>query len=222
MSADLLIILVGALLLLLAFGHNIKIKDSSLGLVNPKLRVTLGIIGVILIMYGGFSYGTVNLPGQLEQVTLGNVRQIEYPVKRVQVLSPIPGDSVNCRILTKGVYPDAHDKDIWVLLKPSDEKYYPQSDHTNTSYKREGEWQVITRFGGDEGETFKIIVYEADAAASEFFSTTIANWKAANSYPGLQPEEIPESVQVVDSMRVVLNKNCRGAHDTPEQDSSTL
>ncbi len=222
MSGDLIIILVGVVFLFLAFGHNIKIKDSSLGLVNPKLRVTLGIIGVILIMYGGFSYGTVNLPGQLEQATLGNVKQIEYPVKRVQVLSPIPGDSVNCRILTKGVYPEAHNKDIWVLLKPSDEKYYPQSDHTNTSYKRDGEWQVITRFGGDEGETFEIIVYETDARASEFFSATIADWKAINSYPGLEADDIPESAQVVDSMRVVLNKNCRGAHDAVEAETNTL
>ena len=45
-------------------------------------------------------------------------------------------------------------KDIWVLLKPSNNKYYPQSDHTNTSYKRDGEWQVITRFGGDKGESY--------------------------------------------------------------------
>lgn len=216
MSAEIIIIIVGALMILLALSHNIKIKDAPLNLISPKLRVPLGIIGVLLFIYGGFSFGTVNVPGQLEQATVEEMKQIEYPVNSVQVLSPIAGDSVNCRILTKGVYPEGHDKDIWVLLKPSDGFYYPQSDHTNTSYKRDGEWQVITRFGGDEGETFEVIVYETDAVATEFFSTTIANWKAANSYPGLKLEEIPASASVVERLKVVLNKNCRGAHDTPD------
>jgi len=216
MSAELIIILVGALLILLSISHNIKIKGSSLSLISPKLRVPLGVIGVLLFIYGGFSYGTVNVPGQLEQVTVGEMKQVEYPVKSVQVLYPVAGDSVNCRILTKGVYPEDHDKDIWVLLKPSDGFYYPQSDHTNTSFKMDGEWQVISRFGGDEGETFEVIVYETDATATEFFSTTIANWKAANSYPGLELKEIPDSATEVERLNVVLNKNCRGAHDAPD------
>lgn len=60
-----------------------------------------------------------------------------------------------------GVYPETHDKGIWVLLKPSDERYYLQSDHTNTSYKRNEEWQVITRFGGYQGEAYDYaIIYE--------------------------------------------------------------
>lgn len=216
MSAELIIIIVGALMILLSISHNIKIKDSPLNLISPKLRVPLGIIGVLLFIYGGFSFGTVNVPGQLEQATVEEMKPVEYPVKTVQVLTPIEGDSVTCRILTKGVYPEGHNKDIWVLLKPSDGFYYPQSDHTNTSYKRDGEWQVITRFGGDEGETFEVIVYETDAAATEFFSTTIANWKEANSYPGLELEEIPATATELERLKVILNKNCRGAHDTPD------
>ena len=216
MSAELIIIIVGAILLLLAFGDSIKIKGKPLGLVNPKLKVPLGIIGVLLIIYGGFSYGTVNLPGQLEQAQVGNVKQITYPVNAVQVLSPVEGDSVNCRILTMGVYPETHDKDIWVVLRPSDDRYYPQSDHTNTSYKRDGEWQVITRFGGDKDEEFEVIVYETDATASQFFSTTIADWKAALQYPGLELQEIPQGATEVDRLKVTLNKNCRGAHETED------
>ena len=118
----------------------------------------------------------------------------------------------NCRILTMGVYPDSHDKDIWVLLKPSDNKYYPQSDHTNTSYKRNGEWQVITRFGGDKAESYEIIVYETDSSASQYFSSTIQNWKDANSYPGLTDEELPNGANEVDRIVVSLKENCRGVH----------
>jgi hypothetical protein len=210
MSAEIVILIVGAVLLLIAIGDSIKIKGSSLGLVNIKLKILLGILGVLLLIYGGYSFGLVNPQTQMEQVDVGNVKQVQYPVERVQVISPLEGDSVKCRILTMGVYPDSHEKDIWVLLRPSDEKYYPQSDHTNTSFKRNGEWQVITRFGGDEGEKFEIIVYEADSSASLFFSSTIQIWKDSLSYPGLEIEELPAGAVEVDRIAVTLKDNCRG------------
>lgn len=210
MSTEIVIIIVGAVLLLIAIIDSIKIKDSSRGLINIKLRIPLGIIGVLLIIYGGYSFGLVNPVAQIEQVDVGNKLQVQYPVEEVQVISPVEGDSVKCRILTMGVYPDSHEKDIWVLLKPSDNKFYPQSDHTNTSYKMNGEWQVITRFGGDKGELFEIIVYETDSIASRFFSTTIQDWKDALSYPGLEPDELPAGAIEVDRISVVLKDNCRG------------
>jgi hypothetical protein len=211
MSSELIIILVGAVLLLLAILDSI-IKVSSSGLINIKLRIPMGVIGVLLIIYGGFSYGAINLQGQIEQAVVGNKLQVKYPVESVQVISPIEGDSVQCRILTMGVYPESHDKDIWVLLKPSDNRYYPQSDHTNTSYKRNGEWQVITRFGGDKGESYEIIVYETDASTSQFFSSTIESWKEAESYPGLELEDIPSGATEVDRIVISLQDNCRGVH----------
>jgi len=170
----------------------------------------MGASGILLVIYGGYSFGTVYQQGPLEQVAVGNRLQVEVPVQRVQVISPLEGDSVKCRILTMGVYPDAHDEDIWVLLKPTDNKYYPQSDHTNTSYKRDGEWQVITRFGGDKGEPYDVIVYEADASASQFFSATIENWKEMESYPGLELADLPGTAREVDRIVVVLKDNCRG------------
>lgn len=210
MSAEIVILLIGVVLLLLAIGDSIKINGSSLGLMDIKLKIPLGILGFILIIYGGAYVGTVTMPGHLEQVAEGNELEVNYPVERVQITSPITGDSVECRILTKGVYPTGHEQDIWVLLKPSDKKYYPQSDHTNTSFKRNGEWQVITRFGGDQGESYDLIVYETDAAASQFFTTTIENWKAALTYPGLEAEELPPGAREVDRIVVSLQENCRG------------
>ncbi len=206
MSAEIVIIIVGAMLILIAIMDSIK----SLGLIDSKLRISLGLIGFILMIYGGYTAGTVVMPGQIEQVVVGNKLQVDLPVKKVQVISPIEGDSVNCRTLTMGVYPDSHDKDIWVLLKPSDNKYYPQSDHTNTSYKRNGEWQVITRFGGDKGESYDIIVYETDSSASQFFSATIENWKDTLSYPGLESEALPSGANEIDRIVVSLKDNCRG------------
>ncbi|WP_297766058.1 hypothetical protein, partial [uncultured Muriicola sp.] len=158
---------------------------------NPSLRIIIGVIGVVLLFYGGFSYGAMNPMAYIETYDTGNKLQVEYPVKRVQVVSPVDGDTVTCRILTFGVYPETLTNDIWVLLKPSDNKYYPQSDYTNTSYKENGKWQVVTRFGGDQGETFDLVVYETDTGASQFFSETIATWKAADDYTGLTMEELP-------------------------------
>ena len=179
---------------------------------NPTVRITLGIIGVVLLFYGGFSYGSMNPIGQIETFDTGTKLQVKYPVDKVQVISPVDGDVVNCRILSMGVYPESHDKDIWVLLKPSDERFYPQSDYTNTSYKESGKWQVVTRFGGDKGEAYELYVYETDEAASKFFSETIAEWKASDDYVGLQMNELPAGATEIDRIEVTLERNCRGIH----------
>jgi hypothetical protein len=212
MSSEIIIIIIGAILILIAIADSIKINGSSLNLVDIKIKIPIGVLGVLLLFYGAYAYGGANLPGQIEQPATGNKAQIEYPVQRVQVLYPVENDSVECRILTSGVYPESHDKDIWVLLKPTDNRYYPQSDHTNTSYKRKGEWQVITRFGGDKGERYEIIVYETDSTASQFFSATIQKWKDALSYPGLDYDQIPEGAREVDRLSVFLKENCRGVY----------
>lgn len=200
------ITIVGAALLLVA------VLDAalSLNLMKLQLRVVLGGLGALLVMYGGYSFGAVVQLTPLEQVATGNKRRIEGPVKEVQVVSPLDGDAVKCRILTMGVYPEAHERSIWVVLRPTDNRYYPQSDHTNTSYKRGGEWQVITRFGGDQDEKYDLIVYETDESASQFFSETIRGWREKKSYPGLELADIPESAVEVDRLVVSLEANCRG------------
>lgn len=210
MSADSIILLSGGIFLLLAIVDSLNINGSSLGLINIKLRIPLGILGILLLMYGGYSYGMINPQAQIEQVERGNKLEIDFPIENVKLISPIEGDVVKCRVLSMGVYPEGHEKDLWVLLKPSDKKYYPQSDHTNTSYKRNGEWQVITRFGGDKDEAYDIIVYETDAAASEFFSKTIADWKEMESYPGLELADLPPGATEVDRIVISLEENCRG------------
>lgn len=210
MSFEIGVIITGTVLILIALIGSMSFRDSSSPLINTKVRVLFGLIGIMLLIYGGYTYGITNSLAQIEQVTTGNVKQVEYPVDRTQIISPMDGDRVDCRILTMGVYPEPLEKDIWVLLKPSDEFYYPQSDQTNTSYKRDGGWQVITRFGGDLGEYYDIIAYETDSTASEFFSSTIQKWKDELFFPGLELEEIPDGAVEVDRITVTLQKNCRG------------
>ncbi len=210
MSAQLLIILVGIVLIGLAVFSSLYEKGPSTKLINPKVGIPLGALGVLMIIFGSYTSDVGYVTSQMEQVSRGNKLEIEGPVDSVKVISPVEGDYVDCRILSMGVYPRGHQKDIWVVLKPSDEKYYPQSDHTNTSYKRDGEWQVVTRFGGDLEEKYELIVYETDASASQFFSTTIQDWKNQESYPGLEDADMPEGATEVDRINVYLRKNCRG------------
>jgi len=209
MSTKLIIISIGVLLTLIAILGSKK-RNSGESFINTKIGIPLGIIGVLIMIYGSYSSGLVNYNSQIEQVSIGKKLKISGPVNAVKVVSPIDKDSVDCRILTMGVYPESHKKDIWVMIRPTDDKYYPQSDHTNTSYKRDGEWQVVTRFGGDKGEVYDLIIYEADSTASSFFSATIAKWKEANDYIGLELEEIPAGAKEVERLKVYSRKNCRG------------
>ncbi|UII78688.1 hypothetical protein [Flagellimonas sp. CMM7] len=202
MSTKIVILIIGVLCILIAL---IASKRGS-----SKLGIPLGVLGVLMMIYGSYSSDLVNYNSQIEQVSIGKKLKIDGPVNAVKVVSPIDKDSVDCRILTMGVYPEAHKKDIWVMVRPTDDRYYPQSDHTNTSYKREGEWQVVTRFGGDKGEAYDLIIYEADPAASSFFSSTIERWKEADDYPGLKLEEIPAGAKEVERLKIYTRKNCRG------------
>ena len=207
MSFELLLLLIGIVLVLLSILGGIKLNLKSAGIF---WIVTMGVIGISLVSYGGFTWGLLNQMGHMEHVSKGTVLEVEHPVQRVQVISPVENESVRCRVLTMGVYPEGHEKDIWVLLRPSDNMYYPQSDHTNTSFKRNGEWQVITRFGGSKDEDYDLIVFEADETASDFFTATIEEWKSNLFYPGLTDDEIPESAKEVDRITVSLKEDCRG------------
>ncbi|WP_248722291.1 hypothetical protein [Seonamhaeicola sp. ML3] len=209
MSAKILILLIGVFLILVAILGSKK-GSSGKSLLNSKLIIPFGVIGILMMIYGSYSSDLVNSNSQMEQISIGKKLNITGNIENVKVISPIDQDSVDCRILTMGVYPENHTKDIWVVIKPTDEKYYPQSDHTNTSYKREGEWQVVTRFGGDLGEGYDLIVYETDTTASEFFSKTIAQWKEVEDYPGLKLEDMPAGAKEVDRIKIYTRKNCRG------------
>jgi len=203
MSTKFIILIIGVLFIVIAL---LTIKKGSSG----KLGIPLGILGVLMMIYGSYSSDLVNYNSQMEQVSIGNKIKVNGPVNKIKVVSPIAKDSVDCRILTMGVYPESHEKDIWVIIRPTDDRYYPQSDHTNTSYKRDGEWQVVTRFGGDMGEAYDLIIYETDTEASSFFSSTISKWKDKDNYPGLQLEEMPAGAKEVERLVIYTRKNCRG------------
>ena len=210
MTLEIVIVIVGVMLVLPAIIGALKSNAGGGGPFSPTITIVMAILGVGFLLYGGFAYGVVTQRGQLEVPAVAGKLEVERPVQRVQVVSPLDGEAVPCRVLTMGVYPEGHDLDIWVLLRPTDDMLYPQSDHTNTSFKRNGEWQVITRYGGSLDEPYEVIVFEADAAASAFFTATLEEWKEALFFPGLTDEEIPAGATEVDRITVTLAENCRG------------
>ena len=68
----------------------------------------LGLIGVLMMIFGSYSSDLVNYNTRIEQVSIGKKLKIDGPVNSVKVVSPIDKDSVDCRILTMGVYPESH------------------------------------------------------------------------------------------------------------------
>ncbi|MEO1629289.1 MAG: hypothetical protein AAFU38_00810, partial [Bacteroidota bacterium] len=159
MSAKAVIIVVGIVLIGMSVLSSQGRKGAVAQLISPKVGIPLGVLGVLMVLFGSYTSDIAHVSSQMENVSMGNRVEIEGPVASVTVTSPVEADSVDCRILSTGVYPEGHEQDIWVVMKPSDEKYYPQSDHTNTSYKRDGKWQVVTRFGGDYQERYELIAY---------------------------------------------------------------
>ena len=204
MSTQTIMILIGLVLTLIA------VLGLSKNAMKSNIGIPIIIIGVVLIFYGSYSSDLINTNTQMEQLSKGKERVIEGPIDKVYITSPVALDSVKCRVITTGVYPQGHTKDIWVVLRPEDDRYYPQSDHTNTSYKRNGEWQVVTRFGGDKAEAYDLIVYEADAEASAFFTKTIEEWKEKEDYPGIELASMPKGAVEVERIKVFLSNNCRG------------
>lgn len=204
MSAKTIMIIVGFILIVIAL----------VGLLRSAMKSQVGIpviiLGVLLVIFGSYSSEMVMYNTQMEQVTKGNTLEVTGPIDKIKILSPIDQDSVKCRILTLGVYPEGHTKDIWVVIRPEDDRYYPQSDHTNTSFKNGGEWQVVTRFGGEKGMAYDVIVYEADAEASAFFTTTIEGWKEKEDYPGIELASMPKGAVEIERIKVFSSKNCRG------------
>jgi hypothetical protein len=97
MSAEVILLLLGAVLLLLALIDGLRSSESSPGLMSNNLRVPMGILGFCLLIYAGFAYGAFNPQGQIEQAAIGNKKEITTPVDRTQVISPLEGDVVKCR-----------------------------------------------------------------------------------------------------------------------------
>ena len=100
------------------------------------------------------------------------------------------GDTVGRHTVVTGTCASDVTGDIWVLVRPDNGLYYPQStdacagEHTTRLH---GRWQVPAVFGeaGDRGARFEVVVVTADAKASAFLADTVSQWCRQQDYPGL-------------------------------------
>ena len=70
MSTKIVIIVIGVLLTLIAIVGSKK-RNSGGSLLNTKIGIPLGIIGVLMMIYASYSSGLVNYNSQIEQVSIG-------------------------------------------------------------------------------------------------------------------------------------------------------
>jgi hypothetical protein len=106
------------------------------------------------------------------------------------------GDQVAQTVTLMGEFPPDFVGDLWVMIVPPNDLYYPQSPN---ACKGEGtpkvgnRWELRVGFGGagDEGIPFKIVLVAADPAASREFARTLRQWCQTQKYPGLEKEQLP-------------------------------
>ena len=116
------------------------------------------------------------------------------------------GDTVGRHTVVTGTCASDVTGDIWVLVRPDNGLYYPQStdacagEHTTRLH---GRWQVPAVFGeaGDGGARFEVVVVTADAKASAFLADTVSQWCRQQDYPGLA--SLPGGAAVVSRTSVV-------------------
>jgi len=84
MSTKIVILSIGVLLTLIAV-LGTKKGNSAKGLLNSKLGIPMGIIGILMMIYGSYSSELVNYNSQIEQVSIGNKLKVSGPVNAVKV-----------------------------------------------------------------------------------------------------------------------------------------
>ena len=72
MTTKLLIIIVGIVLIGLAVLSSLEKKDSNSKLINPKVGIPLGVLGVLMIIFGSYSSNVGYVTSQMEQISKGN------------------------------------------------------------------------------------------------------------------------------------------------------
>jgi hypothetical protein len=134
------------------------------------------------------------------------ISNIELPGE-VTITSLANGAQVPQWLTLLGAYTPAATYDIWVLVYPTNGRWYPQSTNACAgvhTQKSGGRWQVPAGFGGagNVGEPFDIVVVLANATASMFFDAKQKEWCLANNYPGWLTIELPQGIAEKARIRV--------------------
>lgn len=122
------------------------------------------------------------------------------------------GAVANESVYISGEYISEVKDHIWVLVRPSGGRWYPQSiDPSSERYEGHtdmigGEWSTKCQFGDNQtekGEPFDIVMVLADEDASaNFVEFQNECYKNNETYPGLLTIELPRGIDEKDRVRV--------------------
>ncbi len=130
----------------------------------------------------------------------------------VSITSVANNSTVPQEIILKGEYQKI-EGDIWVLVYPFYERWYPQSMNPCRSLHTQKDdaehWSVRTVLGGsqDAGNPFDITVVLADKEASAFFDKAQRDSCAIGYYGGLYTLQLPRGIQQKAHVRVYRGAN---------------
>lgn len=101
---------------------------------------------------------------------------------------------------------DLNNKEIWVLVYPSDLEYYPQTlDACKQlpSDTTEGKWNTTANLGGPPQQyDIVVVVTEVDSEASQEFKLWLQKGCNTNDFPGYLRDELPSGITEVASITI--------------------
>lgn len=98
------------------------------------------------------------------------------------------------------------DIDIWVLVYPTNSKYYPQSPDVCAGEKPSqagGKWEVPIALGGPP-QQYDIVAVLADKDASQFFSDWLRQGCNTGSFPGIPANQL-ESMNITEKDHITVS-----------------
>ncbi len=216
-TRDVVLLVLGAGFMLLGLIGNIRIREISLQVSN-LIRCILAAIGVILLASGIFADKlfpantpangvAANAPGTSPPPPSPPPASSSIPAgAAIAVTQPADNDMVAGECDVSGSYDPSLADDIWVIVWPEKApgRGWPQTDDAAQPLpcaKRDGRWTVHCIFGGPP-QNYRIAVYTASPAASDFISANLRKWYKKNDYMGISRANLPQGLKEQKSIKV--------------------
>jgi len=126
----------------------------------------------------------------------------------VQITSPRHCDTgLATGIAASGTYSgDLTGKEIWILVYPTDGKYYPQTLDSCKQIPSEasgGNWRTTIGFGGPPQQYDVVaVVTDTDGEASQEFKQWLQKGCETQDFPGYLGNELPGGITEMDAITV--------------------
>lgn len=99
---------------------------------------------------------------------------------------------------------DLNGKELWILVYPTDNEYYPQTRDACQMLPADaggGVWNTIVNFGGPP-QQYDLVAIVTNSDASETFKKWLKTGCETGDYPGYKRQELPGGIQEVGAITV--------------------